>query len=118
GDRRPRPVSRRPHAGVTGPGPTEPQRNAGPAAERVHGVSQLPDSVGLLGAGRMGRGIALSCALAGVRAVLLDMKERPQGDFDRMAADCRRELHTDLASMAELGLFEARHLETIAGRIS
>lgn len=81
-------------------------------------MSGLPASVGLLGAGRMGRGIALSFALGGVRAVLLDMKVRPQAEFETMASNIQRELRVELGHMVEVGLFEAEHLETIASRIS
>ena len=44
-------------------------------------MSDLPGAVGLLGAGRMGCGIALSFALAGTKSVLIDLKQRPAGEF-------------------------------------
>lgn len=66
----------------------------------------------------MGRGIALSFSLAGVRTVLLDMKDRTKEQFEAMAADIHSELRVELGHMAEVGLFASEHAETIAKRIS
>jgi len=81
-------------------------------------VSDLPASVGLLGAGRMGRGIALSFALAGTKSILIDLKERGAEEFAAMAAAIRAELESDLGFLAEVGLFDAQHVGRIADRIS
>jgi len=81
-------------------------------------VSDLPSSVGLLGAGRMGRGIALSFALAGTKSILIDLKERSAEQFAAMAAAIRAEMEADLGFLAEVGLFDAQHVSRIADRIS
>jgi 3-hydroxybutyryl-CoA dehydrogenase len=81
-------------------------------------VSDLPSSVGLLGAGRMGRGIALSFALAGTKSILIDLKERSAEDSAVMAAAIRAEMEADLGFLAEVGLFDPQHVSRIADRIS
>jgi len=81
-------------------------------------VSDLPIAVGLLGAGRMGRGIALSFALAGVKAVLIDLKTRAAREFAELDSRISEEIRTELGFLAEIGLFEAQYLDTISGRIS
>ncbi len=81
-------------------------------------MSGLPVSVGLLGAGRMGRGIALSFALAGARAILFDLKKRPAEEFAALNEQISEEIQTELGFLAEIGLFDGRYLANISGRIS
>jgi 3-hydroxybutyryl-CoA dehydrogenase len=60
------------------------------------------DAVAVLGPGRIGRQIALACALGGCRVRLVDLKPRPA---PRAALDdARREIARDLRLMAEEGL--------------
>jgi 3-hydroxybutyryl-CoA dehydrogenase len=60
------------------------------------------DTVAVLGPGRMGRQIALACALGGCRVQLVDLKARPA---PRAALeDARREIARDLDLMVEEGL--------------
>ena len=66
----------------------------------------------------MGRGIALSFALAGTKSILIDLKERSAEEFAAMAAAIRAEMETDLGFLAEVGLFDAQHVSRIADRIS
>jgi len=80
-------------------------------------MSDLPVSVGLLGAGRMGCGIALSFALAGTKAVLIDLKTRTDEEYAAMNSRIREETRTELGFLAEIGLFEARFLDQIAARV-
>jgi len=81
-------------------------------------MSELPRSVGLLGAGRMGRGIALAFALAGAGAVLVDLKRRSDDEFSAMETRLMEDILSELSFLAELGLFEARYSDNIARRIS
>lgn len=81
-------------------------------------MSNLPAAVGLLGAGRMGRGIALSFALAGTRAVLIDLKPRSAGEFAAFETQIGEEIQTELGFLAEIGLFEDQYLNNISRRIS
>jgi 3-hydroxybutyryl-CoA dehydrogenase len=66
----------------------------------------------------MGRGIAVVFAYAGHDVVVVDFKERPRADFERLAEEAKREVRKTLESLARLGLFEAKWVDTIAGRVS
>ena len=65
------------------------------------------DRIAVAGAGRMGRGIALSFALAGLPVALIDLKRRPAADAERLFGEARAELAADLAVMQRLGLLDA-----------
>jgi 3-hydroxybutyryl-CoA dehydrogenase len=57
--------------------------------------------IACVGAGRMGRGIALAFALAGREVTLVDLK--PRSDFERLKAEAMQEMQASLAMLAELG---------------
>ena len=61
----------------------------------------MSDTVAVLGAGRIGRQIALSFALGGWRVLLVDLKDRSVADSERVLADARREIARDVVLMAE-----------------
>jgi len=71
-----------------------------------------------LGAGRMGRGIAIVFAYAGHSVTIVDFKPRPQSDFEKLAGDALDEIKHTLASLAELGLFDAAAVDAIVARIT
>ncbi len=71
-----------------------------------------------VGAGRMGRGIALAYALRGHAVTLLDFKPRGAQDSARLEADIRRELRATLEQLAELGLFPAEQADSHLARIA
>jgi 3-hydroxybutyryl-CoA dehydrogenase len=52
----------------------------------------------------MGRGIALSCAIAGVESVLIDLKPRAADDFGRLEAQAHADIERDLGFLARIGL--------------
>jgi len=72
--------------------------------------------IACLGAGRMGRGIAVVFAFAGYDVVLLDMKSR--GDFKRLADEVANEMSSTLAMLARIGLMQPGHIAAIANRVS
>lgn len=74
--------------------------------------------VACLGAGRMGRGIAVQFAYAGHRVLLLDLKPRPEAEFDRLAGAATAEVAETLATLAELGLGRAEDVPVLAARVS
>lgn len=76
------------------------------------------ERIACLGAGRMGRGIAVVFAYAGHPVTVVDFKRRPQADFDKLAAEALGEVKRTLASLARLGLFDAGLVEAIAGRVT
>ncbi|MGE8588716.1 MAG: 3-hydroxybutyryl-CoA dehydrogenase [Alcaligenes sp.] len=71
-----------------------------------------------VGAGRMGRGIALAYALRGHAVTLLDFKPRGAQDSARLEADIRRELRATLEQLAELGLFPDEQADSHLARIA
>ncbi|MEM6835043.1 MAG: 3-hydroxyacyl-CoA dehydrogenase NAD-binding domain-containing protein [Pseudomonadota bacterium] len=58
----------------------------------------------ILGAGRMGRGIAQAYAAAGEVITLCDVKDRPPGDSARVLAEAKAEIKNDLTFLASIGL--------------
>ena len=62
--------------------------------------------VASLGAGRMGRGVAVVFAYAGHDVAVVDFKERPQADFDRIAHDAAAEIEGIFHTLARIGLMD------------
>ena len=85
-----------------------------PAAEAAD--SSAP--IGVVGAGRMGRGIALAYAFAGCPVLLVDVKQRGQDERDALFDAVRAELETDLGFLAEVGLCDAAALPDVIGLVS
>ena len=73
--------------------------------------------IACLGAGRMGRGIAVHFAYAGHDVVLLDLKPRGAEDFAKLATAATKEVRDTLAMLADLGLGEAAQVDAIAARV-
>src|SRR5262249_28372014 len=71
-----------------------------------------------LGAGRMGRGIAVVFAYAGHEVAVIDFKPRAKAEFEQLAAAARDEIHRTLSNLARFGLFDEKFVDTIIGRIS
>jgi 3-hydroxybutyryl-CoA dehydrogenase len=55
--------------------------------------------IALVGAGRMGRGLAVVFAYAGHDVALVDLKPRDDGQFERLAEEVRGERDRLLASL-------------------
>ena len=76
-------------------------------------------AIACLGAGRMGRGIAVTFAYAGHDVAIVDFKrERTADDADRYRTQVQDEVDATLASLARCGLLEAMAAATIAARIT
>jgi 3-hydroxybutyryl-CoA dehydrogenase len=75
-------------------------------------------AVACIGAGRMGRGIAVAFAYAGHPVRLLDAKPREPAAFAALAASVADEVRTTLATLAAIGLFAEADVAAIAGRVS
>lgn len=69
-------------------------------------MSTLP-SVAALGAGRMGRGIALAYALRGRAVTIIDFKPRDEQAWAKLRDDAQEELGLTLRQMADLGALPA-----------
>lgn len=77
----------------------------------------MKPAIACVGAGRMGRGLAIVFAYAGHDVALVDVKPRDGGAFARLAAEARDEIHETLATLARLGLFAEADIGTIAVRV-
>jgi 3-hydroxybutyryl-CoA dehydrogenase len=70
-----------------------------------------------VGAGRMGRGIAIAFAWAGHRIAVVDLKRRSADAWHALRADARAEIDASLRSLAELGAIDPARIDAIAARI-
>ena len=73
--------------------------------------------VAVVGAGRMGRGIALAFAYAGYDIAVLDLKARSAAQAAALLAQAREDMASSLAMLAELGAIEADAPPRLMGRI-
>ena len=70
-----------------------------------------------VGAGRMGRGIAVALALAGHRIALVDLRPRTGDAWQRLCDEVQAEVRASLDALAQLGALGAVPVDTIAGRV-
>ena len=75
-------------------------------------------TIACLGAGRMGRGIAVAFAYAGHRVTLIDVKPRPAEQFAKLEAEALDEVRKTLASLTRFGLLDAEQAEAVIARVS
>ena len=71
-----------------------------------------------VGAGRMGRGIAIAFAYAGHRISLIDLRERSDQAWDKLRAQAQAEIVASLAGLAQLGVMEVAQIQSIAARVN
>jgi 3-hydroxybutyryl-CoA dehydrogenase len=71
-----------------------------------------------VGAGRMGRGIAIAFAYAGHRISLIDLRQRSDEAWQRLQGESRVEIEASLAGLAQLGVIDAKQIQAIAERVS
>jgi 3-hydroxybutyryl-CoA dehydrogenase len=70
-----------------------------------------------VGAGRMGRGIAIAFALAGHRIALVDLRQRTPEAWQRLADEARAEIRASLSALAQLGALPAEHVDAAVQRV-
>jgi len=70
-----------------------------------------------VGAGRMGRGIAIAFAYAGHRIALVDLRVRDDAAWQRLQAEARAEIAASLQALAQLGAIDNAQVEPIAQRV-
>ncbi len=75
------------------------------------------DTIVAAGAGRMGRGIALTFTMAGHPVHLVDLKDRTPDEFAAYSTDASREIRSTLTMLADIGLFSSDRIESIAERV-
>jgi len=74
--------------------------------------------IACLGAGRMGRGIAVAFAYAGHDVVMIDVKTRAAEQFATLRADALGEIRKTLASLARFGLLADHEADAVIARVS
>ena len=70
-----------------------------------------------VGAGRMGRGIAIAFAYAGHRIALVDLRERTPEAWRTLADEARAEIRASLDGLAGLGALPVEQVDAIAARV-
>jgi len=75
-------------------------------------------TIGCLGAGRMGRGIAVVFAFAGHPVVMVDFKRREEEAFKALAADAAAEIQATFESLSRIGLVPPELVRTLAARVT
>ncbi|CCD87615.1 putative 3-hydroxyacyl-CoA dehydrogenase [Bradyrhizobium sp. ORS 285] len=71
-----------------------------------------------LGAGRMGRGIAVAFAYAGHPVTMIDIKPRTAEEFAKLERDARGEISATFATLARLGMLQATDVDRLMGKIA
>lgn len=74
-------------------------------------------NIAVAGAGRMGRGIALSFAWAGYPVALIDSEERSPQEFRELAAAVRADLDAEVQILVDTGVMSIERGQAISSRI-
>ena len=80
-------------------------------------MSRAGTDIVIVGAGRMGRGIALAFAYAGHAANLLDSEEHPAGEFSALVESVMGELAGELEFLQKAGVISAAQAAAIQQRV-
>jgi len=75
------------------------------------------EKIAALGAGRMGRGIAVAFAYAGHEVAVVDFKPRAAAQFDKLAADALTEIRATLQTLARVGMLSEDALDPVLARV-
>src|SRR5947209_6946507 len=75
-------------------------------------------AIACLGAGRMGRGVAVAFAFAGHAVTMIDVKVRSADAFAELKADALGEIRKTLASLARFDLLAEKDVEAIETRVT
>ena len=75
-------------------------------------------AIGAVGAGRMGRGIAIAFAASGHNVTLIDLKPRDEMALAALESAARTEIETDLKFLASLGVIDEPAVAAALARVS
>src|ERR1700744_4810576 len=75
-------------------------------------------AIACLGAGRMGRGIAVAFAYAGHVVTMIDVKTRSAEQFAALEAEALGEIRKTLASLSRFGLLRDDQADAVIARVS
>ena len=82
-------------------------------------MSDTRPAIACLGAGRMGRGIAVAFAYAGHRVCMIDIKAgRSPEQFAKLETEALDEVRKTLQSLTRFGLLKEAEAETVLARVS
>jgi 3-hydroxybutyryl-CoA dehydrogenase len=81
-------------------------------------MTELRLKIACLGAGRMGRGIAVAFAYAGHAVTMIDVKARSAEQFATLEAEALGEVRKTLASLARFGLMSESDADAVIARVS
>ncbi|MFK7858792.1 MAG: 3-hydroxybutyryl-CoA dehydrogenase [Granulosicoccus sp.] len=71
-----------------------------------------------VGAGRMGRGIAITFALAGYEVRLLDAKVRPAAEFDKLRKAALSEIQSTMHMLSSIGFLKKEDIDSKVARVT
>ena len=80
-------------------------------------VNKTPPRFAAVGAGRMGRGIAIAFAYAGHRISLVDLRPRSVEAWHKLRGEARAEIAASLSGLAQLGVIDPAQIQVIAARV-
>lgn len=80
-------------------------------------VSTMRPSIAAIGAGSMGRGIALSFAYAGHHVALVDSEQRPPDGFKALQTSVAEDLARELTVLQDVGAISARQAEAVIRKV-
>jgi 3-hydroxybutyryl-CoA dehydrogenase len=75
-------------------------------------------AIACLGAGRMGRGIAVAFAYAGHRVTMIDVKARSDDGFSKLEAEALDEIRKTLTTLTRLGLLKENQADAVIARVA
>jgi 3-hydroxybutyryl-CoA dehydrogenase len=70
-----------------------------------------------VGAGRMGRGIAIAFAYAGHRIALIDLRQRTPESWAALRGEVETEIRASLQGLAQLGTLQPDQIDVVAARV-
>jgi len=73
--------------------------------------------IAAVGAGRMGRGIAVAFAYAGHRVHLIDAKSRSDGEYAGLIGDAQAEIRAMLGMLSGFGMLAEDEIDTVTDRV-
>ncbi len=76
------------------------------------------ERIAAVGAGRMGRGIAIAFAYAGHQVALIDVKPRAPDAFTALAESAQSEIRATLTMLAGFGMLPPEQVDTVVARVT
>ena len=76
------------------------------------------DIIASVGAGRMGRGIAITFALAGYAVRIIDLKDRTSSEFDALCESASAEIHLTMSMLSSFGMLDESEVDSTVARVS